>query len=89
MKRPVHNIKIDENHLRDVNSGEKTFEVRCDDREYEVDDIVIMHGFDRSASTPDDLRYSGRIAVTQITYVTKYMQKKGFVVFGFKKADFK
>lgn len=69
-----HELKILPEFFEDVILGFKTFEIRKNDRDYKVGDIVFLNEFDGEKMT-------GRWTERLITYVTDYEQKEGYVVF--------
>src|SRR5699024_985182 len=73
-----HNIKIKPEYIKEVAKGKKTIEIRKNDRNYQVGDKIILMEFDGQT-------YTGNEIVAEITYITDYEQKKGYVVFAFVK----
>lgn len=73
-----HSIKILPEYFEAVIKGHKNFEVRKNDRNYQVGDRVILKEHDSDY-------FTGREVVAEIIYVTDYEQQEGYVVFGFKK----
>jgi hypothetical protein len=73
-----HDIKIDSEYFGVVINGRKTFEIRKDDRDYKVADVVRM----REVNAQGIL--TGRSAIVQITYITDYAQREGYVVWAFE-----
>lgn len=69
-----HDIKIDTAYLDAVIDGSKTFEIRCNDRDYKDDDTLIMK----------ETQFPWRKVSASICYVTNYRQQHGYVVFGIK-----
>jgi len=65
-----HKIKIEEAYFERVLSGQKRFEIRLNDRDYQVGDWVYL------------VCGSREIAVN-IIYITNFAQKDGYIVFGF------
>jgi hypothetical protein len=63
--RRVHELKTWPEFFRPLWSGEKTFELRLDDRSYCVGDLLILQEFDPS---PCVLEYSGRELRRIVTY---------------------
>lgn len=55
--------------------GGKNFEIRVNDRDFQVDDYVILEEFD-----PITEEYTGRYLTRIITYITDYCQKANRVV---------
>lgn len=41
----VHDLKIKPEYYRDVVNGDKTFEIRKNDRDYKVGDLLVMNEF--------------------------------------------
>ncbi|MGH1816612.1 DUF3850 domain-containing protein [Enterococcus casseliflavus] len=70
-----HNLKILPEYFEAVVSGKKTFEVRKNDRDFQVGDEVLLEEFTLFGG------YTGARALVKITYITDYAQKNGFVVF--------
>lgn len=74
----VHNLKIKLQYFESIISGLKTFEVRCNDRNFKVGDIITLEEY------KDD--YTSKFVNAEITYILddpKYC-KKGYVILGFK-----
>ena len=76
-----HNLKTINPYFNDVWSGWKEFEVRINDRNFEVGDTCTLHEYDSEI----DLHTGNSIEI-EIKYVLRNYPniKKGFVVFGFK-----
>ena len=76
----VHNLKISPSYFKDVVKGVKKFEVRLNDRNFKVGDLVVLEEFDKKG-------YTGKFINTEITYVLDDPAycKKDYVIFGFKK----
>ena len=75
----VHNLKIKPQYFKDVVSGIKTFEVRKNDRNFKVGDLMVLETYDNE-------KFTGDFVNTEITYILddpKYC-KKGYVILGFK-----
>lgn len=70
-----HDLKIHPRYYREVLSGEKTFEIRKNDRDFKPGDDIVLKEFADGEFTHAKPLY-GRIG-----YVTDYEQKPGFVVF--------
>ena len=58
----VHELKIKPLYFSKVLSGEKTFEIRIDDRNYSVGDILILNEFSNS-------RYTGNKVIVKVIYL--------------------
>nr|WP_052008642.1 DUF3850 domain-containing protein [Listeria aquatica] len=74
----IHPLKILPKYYLDVISGHKCFEIRENDRDFQVGDYVILREWDGK-------EYTGSSMKVKITYITDYMQRDGQVVFGFRK----
>ncbi len=74
-----HNLKIANEYFEAVNEGLKTFEIRNNDRNFKVEDIVNLEEID------ENKEYTGRKVTGKITYITNYAQMSGYVVFSFVK----
>lgn len=80
----THNLKIYKEYFEPVLNGSKTFEIRKNDRNYRVGDRIVLNELQDDKKT-----YTGRYFKGVITYVTDYAQKDGYVVFSFRKADWR
>jgi hypothetical protein len=77
----THKLKILPNHLYDITKHGKRFEIRKNDRNFQVGDTVCLNEW-----TPEN-EYSGRIFNCKITYVFhggEYGLDKDYCVFGFE-----
>lgn len=75
-----HELKIYPKYYEDVISGQKTFEVRKNDRNFNVGDILVLKEW-------DNIRYSGRVCNVIITYMIddKFVAiMPGYAVLGIK-----
>jgi hypothetical protein len=79
-----HNIKIELPYYYAAKRGDKNFEIRKNDRRYEVGDTVLIH-----PTHDEGLAIGNPPLFGEITYVTDFEQKRDFVVFGVKYARFK
>ena len=75
----VHNLKIKPQYFKDVVSGDKTFEVRKNDRDFEVGDAIFLGEYENG-------RYTGITAYVKITYILDNPEycKEGYVILGIK-----
>lgn len=86
-----HNIKVWSEYWESLSSGEKTFEVRRDDRGYQKGDILVLEKYNREECRHERL-YSTNAKITmrrKITFILTGGQfgiEPGFVVMGLKKA---
>ena len=75
----THNLKIKEEYYTAVLEGKKRFEIRKNDRGFQIGDIVSLNEV-----VGDQCEYTGRSLTVRIIYITDYEQKKDNVVFGFE-----
>ena len=81
----AHDLKTWPAYFRPIWDGEKTFEIRYDDRGFQRGDVVILREWDRgnscdckSAHHADDCgRYTGRRVLAEIGYVTASTSARG------------
>jgi len=76
----THKIKVWPEFYQATLRNAKLFEIRQNDRDYQVDDILILREYD-----PKTRLYTGEQIIRTITYVTDYAQQPGYVVMGIRK----
>jgi len=76
-----HELKIKMVYFREVLTGEKTFEIRLNDRAFVQGQVVRLREIDTETHAPVEF-YTGRELTFRIGYVTTFQQKDGYVVFG-------
>jgi ASC-1-like (ASCH) protein len=79
----IHNLKIKLKYLDRILDGSKTFEIRNNDRDFQVGDRV---SFTAIFKNPERLPPEEPCLLVKITYITNFPDgiKDGFVVFSFK-----
>lgn len=81
-----HDLKIEQNDLSRILTGQKTFEIRNNDRDYQVGDVI--HFLPLKSETYDvyevakEVCYNGKIPKYSITYITDFGLMGGFVALG-------
>ncbi|QHJ76634.1 MAG: hypothetical protein [Bacteriophage sp.] len=90
----IHELKLDKFYFDDVKSGLKTFEIRKNDRDYQVGDLLSLSRFEdgKYLKTKTGL-YSNKenslkaVSLNEadtilmvVNYITDYEQKDGYVV---------
>ena len=73
----IHELKILPEYFEAVASGNKRFEIRKNDRNYQKGDILRLNEY-------QDGQYTGDVHVAEITYITAYAQQEDYVVLGIK-----
>lgn len=73
----THSLKILPQYFQAVTNGSKTFEIRKNDRDFKVGDFIVLREWNGK-------EFTGGEITKQITYITNYEQKDGFVVMGIK-----
>ncbi len=77
-----HDLKILPVYMDRIMSGEKRFEIRKNDRDFQAGDTFnLLEGYPGAQSHMWNA--TGRVYFGTITYVTNYEQKDGYVVFSF------
>lgn len=77
--RKTHDIKTHPQFFAEVLSGAKRFEIRLNDRDYQVGDILNLHEWqpvpDFTLETNREREgYSGRVYSVVVTYITDFPQ---------------
>ena len=75
----VHELKINTEYAIAVARGEKTFEIRKNDRDFKEGDILVMREYENG-------EYLDVAIVAEITYILEKFKglKEGYVVLGIK-----
>jgi hypothetical protein len=76
----IHQLKTLPEYFKHSWAGWKTFEIRANDRKFEVGDEVVLS---ETIEGTDD-RYMNRTIKGIITYLTDFKQQDGYVVFSYK-----
>jgi ASC-1-like (ASCH) protein len=70
-----HELKLETTYFGSVLAGLKTFEIRFNDRDYKVGDILVLKEFN-----PFTKEFTGRVLEMKVTYLTNFAQQDGYVV---------
>lgn len=62
----VHDLKTVQPHFDAVSSGAKKAEVRRDDRDFAVGDVLVLREYDPATNS-----YSGRVFEVRVTHVLR------------------
>lgn len=75
-----HRLKTVQPFFDDMKSGKKPFEIRINDRDYQVGDTLILEEYDG--------RYTGQVKRKSVTYILKncpqYGLQDGYCILGLK-----
>lgn len=71
----IHELKIKPEYFKAVESGMKKFEIRKNDRDYNLHDLLILQEYKNG-------KFTGNKCSVIVTYITDYAQKADFVVLG-------
>ena len=77
-----HNLKSHPEFFREVISGAKTFEIRLNDRDYKVGDVLWLREYREPIGCQGG--YTGWDCLKVVTYITSFEQKDNYVVMGIK-----
>lgn len=72
MKYDVHELKILPQYYKDVVSGKKRFELRKNDRDFKVGDILKLREYENG-------EYTGRESYFSISYILKDCSEYGLM----------
>jgi ASC-1-like (ASCH) protein len=75
-----HELKCHPIYFERIVSGQKTFEVRKNDRNFQVNDILILKEYDPELN--NEHYYPTNIYTAKIVYIETYAQQEGYVVLG-------
>ncbi|WP_349535176.1 DUF3850 domain-containing protein [Leuconostoc citreum] len=92
----IHELKLDRFYFDDVKSGLKTFEIRKNDRDFQVGDLLSLSRFEDGkylkmgnglyTNKENGLKVvplnEADTILMEVTYITDYEQKEGYVVMG-------
>lgn len=76
----IHELKILPKYFERVIKGEKTFEIRKNDRDFQTGDVIILNEF-------DGVKHTGGNVKGKITYIFnggEYGLDIGYCIFSFK-----
>ena len=75
----THELKSWPEFFAPVERGEKTFELRIDDRHYEVGDVLVLREWMPDVHGTDEGRYTGRELRRRVTYVMQGLGTVGVI----------
>lgn len=83
----IHELKCHTDYFEDLITGEKTFEVRKDDRFFEVGDYLALNEVQAEGlCVSEELLYTGRCCLVSISYILADSEycKDGYVILGIR-----
>ena len=74
----IHNLKIKPEYFRNIVAGVKNFEIRKNDRDFHVGDILVLEEYDTN--------YTGNFLHAEVIYILddKQYLKDGYVALSIK-----
>lgn len=78
----THELKTWPQYFEAIANGVKTFEIRRNDRLFEVGDALRLREWEPAAGAPLGGSHTGRECTRHITYITDFAQQQGHVVLG-------
>lgn len=75
----THKLKSWPEFYAPVERGEKTFELRIDDRHYEVGDVLVLREWMPDVHGTDGGRYTGSECRRRVTYVLEGLGNAGVI----------
>lgn len=83
----IHELKTWPKYFQDIIDGLKDFEIRYNDRDFQVGEKAILHEYDPETNT-----YTGRELAIRIKYIVKWNDsdimirslRPGYCIIGFK-----
>ncbi len=77
----IHALKQHPQHFKPVVSGEKLFEVKKNDRDFQVGDLLALNEYD-----PETKSYTGNSCIVYVDYILNDPEycKEGYVVMSIK-----
>ena len=77
----THELKTLPEYFDAVQKGTKTFEIRKNDRNFKVGDLLYMLRQEENSDVPTNA------TMMKIVYMTDYEQKEGYVVLGIERVE--
>jgi ASC-1-like (ASCH) protein len=77
-----HRLKIWPEYFEAVLSGKKTFEIRKNDRGFQVNNLLLLQEYN-----PEAEEYTGRELLVEVTYITDFGQPNNQVVMSIVKVQ--
>lgn len=86
----IHDLKIDKKFYHDVLHGQKRFEIRKNDREYQVNDLLVLRAYDQEARQYYDQEQHAPMLL-RVTYMLADYEcrglRDGYVAMGIERVE--
>lgn len=82
----IHQLKTKAEYFEAVVNGDKTFEIRCDDRDFHVGDFLALNELtSHKCNDAGEHKPTGRCCLVRITYILNDAEflRDGYVAIGF------
>ena len=75
----IHELKIDPEYFNDVKTRKKRFEIRKNDRDFQIGDLLKLQEYDREKKN-----YTGEETIKGIGYILDNQEylREGYVILG-------
>ena len=77
----IHELKISPKYFEDVGANKKKFELRKDDRDYQVGDLIALKEYENGEYTGREIKYFPIVYI--LRDVPEYGLKEGYCILGF------
>ena len=77
----IHELKISPKYFEDVDANKKRFELRKDDRDYQVGDLIALKEYENGEYTGREIKYLPIVYI--LRDVPEYGLKEGYCILGF------
>ena len=67
----VHDIKIEHKHFNDILNLRKRFEIRYNDRDFQVGDTLRLNQLTPTQNKREKATYTGNILTVKVNYILK------------------
>jgi len=79
-----HSLKILPQFLARILSGQKTFEIRKNDRDYQVGDTLFLQEHNPDSKIQWAVPSRQQSARVEVVYISSFAQQEGYIVMGVK-----
>jgi hypothetical protein len=78
----IHHLKCQKQFLQRISIGQKSFEIRKNDRDYQVGDELHLYQYDPDSSVQWYFSDTGFAVKVKVVYFTTAYQQAGYCVLG-------